>query len=139
MPDYAKPLPYMHRETQSFWDGTKKHELWIQRCKDCQKFYFYPRSFCPHCLSDQTEWTRVSGRGKIYSFTVSNRPASPAFKEDTPYNIALVELEEGVRMMSNIVECKNEDLRIDMPVEVVFDDVTPEITLPKFRPRQTQA
>ena len=134
MPDYVKPLPYVHDETRPFWEGTKRHELQIQRCLDCEKFYFYPRSICPHCLSDNTEWVNVSGRGKIYSFTVSHRPASPAFEPDVPYNIAIVELDEGVRMMSNIVECQNEDLRIDMPVEVVFDDVTPEITLPKFRP-----
>jgi len=135
MPDYVKPLPYVHDETRPFWEGTKMHELKIQRCLNCERFYFYPRSICPHCLSDNTEWVKISGRGKIYSFTISHRPASPAFEKDVPYNIAIIELEEGVRMMSNIVECQNEDLRIDMPVEVVFDDVTPEITLPKFRLR----
>lgn len=134
MPDYKKPLPYIHDETKPFWDRTKKHELWIQHCKDCERFYFYPRSFCPHCLSYNVEWTRATGKGKIYSFTVAHRPASPEFQPDIPYNITLVELEEGVRLMSNIVECDNEDLQIDLPVEVVFDDVTPEITLPKFKP-----
>jgi len=137
MPDYGKPLPFVHEETRPFWEGAKRHELWLQRCQDCGKFRFYPRSICPHCFSYNTEWIKVSGRGKIYSFTVSHKPASPAFKQDVPYNIAIVELEEGVRMMSNIVECRNEDLGIDMPVEVVFDDVTPEITLPKFRPRRS--
>ena len=137
MADYEKPLPYVHDETKSFWEGTKRHELLIQRCQDCNNFYFYPRSFCPHCLSYNVEWTKVSGKGKIYSFTVSHRPAGPAFQKDLPYNIALVELDEGVRMMTNIVECKNEDLLVDMPVEVVFDEVTPEVTLPKFRPSKT--
>ena len=134
MTDYIKPLPYVHEETRPFWEGTKRHELWLQRCRDCGNFYFYPRSICPHCFSSNTEWIRASGQGKIYSFTVSYKVGSRAFEHDAPYNIAIVELEEGVRMMTNIVECRPEELRIDMPVEVVFDDVTPQITLPKFRP-----
>jgi len=134
MPEYSKPLPYVHEETKTFWEGTKKHELRIQRCQDCNRFYFYPRSHCPHCLSDNVAWEKVSGRGKLYSFTVAHRPGGPAFQADVPYNIAIVELDEGVRMMSNIVECNNEDLKVDMPVEAVFDDVTPEITLLRFRP-----
>ncbi len=137
MPDYNKPLPYVHEENRSFWEGTKRHELCLQKCQDCGKFYFYPRSICPHCFSYNTEWTQVSGRGKIYSFTVAYRTGVPAFRQDVPYSIAIIELEEGVRLMSNIVECRNEDLSIDMPVEVVFDDVTPEITLLKFRPRRS--
>ena len=137
MQDYNKPLPYVHEETRPFWEGAKRHELWLQKCRDCGEFRFYPRSICPHCFSYDAEWTKVSGKGKLYSFTVSHRPASPQFQEDVPYNVAIIELEEGVRMMSNIVECQNEDLNIDMPVEVVFDDVTPEITLPKFRPARS--
>ena len=137
MPDYNKPLPYVDEESRSFWEGAKRHELCLQKCQDCGKFHFYPRSICPHCFSYNTEWTRVSGRGKVYSFTVAHKTGLPAFQQDVPYNIAIIELEEGVRMMSNIVECRNEDLSIDMPVEVVFDDVTPEITLPKFRPRRS--
>ena len=133
MADYDKPLPYIHDETKPFWESAKKHELQIQKCNDCQRYYFYPRSLCPHCLSENTEWVKVSGRGKIYSFTVSHRPAMPSFAPNVPYNIAIIELDEGVRMMSNITGCVNEDLRIDTPVEVVFDDVTPEITLPRFR------
>jgi uncharacterized protein len=137
MKDYNKPLPYVHEETRPFWEGAKRHELWLQKCRDCGEFRFYPRSICPHCLSYDAEWTKVSGKGKLYSFTVSHRPASPQFQEDVPYNVAIIELEAGVRMMSNIIECQNEDLNIDMPVEAVFDDVTPEITLPKFRPARS--
>ncbi|MDD5095680.1 MAG: Zn-ribbon domain-containing OB-fold protein [Dehalococcoidia bacterium] len=134
MVDYKKPLPAIHEETRPFWEKAKKHELWLQKCRDCGKFRFYPRSICPNCFSYNTEWSRVSGRGKIYSFTVSNRPPLQAFQKDVPYCLALVDLEEGVRMMTNIVECQWEDLKIDMPVEVVFEDVTPLISLPKFRP-----
>ncbi|MEE8414082.1 MAG: Zn-ribbon domain-containing OB-fold protein [Dehalococcoidales bacterium] len=131
---YNKPLPYVHEETRPFWEGTKRHEVLIQRCKDCGKFRFYPRSTCIYCLSDNTEWVKVSGKAKVYSFTIAYRPARPAFADDAPYNVAIIELEEGIRMISNIVDCANEDIKVDMPVEVVFDDVTPEITLLKFKP-----
>lgn len=134
MASYEKPLPYIHEETKLFWEGTKKHELWLQKCRDCGQFRYYPRAFCPHCFSGNAQWVKASGRGTVYSFTVSYRPATPAFKNDVPYNIAIVELVEGVRMMSNIVSCRNEDLKIGMPVEVVFEDVSPQVTLPKFKP-----
>ena len=134
MPDYLKPLPNVRPESLVFWEGAKRHELLIQKCLDCGSYRFYPRSICPYCLSYEAEWVKVNGRGKIYSFTVSHHYPSPEFKEDVPYNIAIVELDEGVRLMSNIVECHNENLKIGMPVEVVFEDVTPEITIPKFKP-----
>jgi uncharacterized protein len=133
MPGYQKPLPAIHPETQPFWEGLRRHEILIPRCQKCDKFFFYPRSICPYCLSDEIEWVKVSGRGKIYSFTVSYRPGHPAFVPDIPYNIAVIELEEGVRMMTNIVGNGNEDLRVDLPVEAVFDDVIPQITLLKFK------
>jgi len=134
MQQYDKPLPFVHEETRPFWEGTKKHKLVIQRCKDCGEFRFYPRTACIYCLSENTEWVEVSGKAKVYSFTIAHRPARPAFANDVPYNIAVIELEEGVRMTSNIVECENDDIKVDMPVEVVFDDVTDEITLPRFKP-----
>ena len=138
MLEYHKPLPYIHEQTQTFWEGTKKHELRIPKCEECNRFFFYPRSICPYCFSDEIKWVKVSGRGKIYSFTISHRAPSPAFKGDIPFNIAIIELDEGIRMLSNIIECSNDDLAINMPVEVVFDDVTAEITLPKFRLRLTE-
>ena len=131
--DYEKPLPYIHGETKEYWDGAKKHELLIRRCRSCSRYHFYPRDFCPSCFSFDVEWAKSSGRGTVYSFTICHRPA-PGFENDVPYNVALIELEEGVRMMSTVVECPLDDLRIGMPLEAVFDDVTPEVTLPKFRP-----
>lgn len=133
MTDYGKPLPNINLESAPFWDGTRRHELLIQKCRGCGRFRFYPRSICPDCLSYEADWLKVSGRGRIYSFTISHRYLSPGFKADVPYNIAIVELEEGVRLMSNIVGCRNEDLRVGLPVEVVFEDVTSEITIPKFK------
>ena len=129
-----KPLPFVYPENKPFFDGLKKHEMHIQRCKDCHDFYFYPRTQCPYCLSENTEWVKVSGKGKVYSFTICVRPGNPAFAADTPYNVSIIELDEGVRMMSQVVECKNEDIKCDMPVEVVYKDVTPEISMPYFRP-----
>ena len=134
MTDYKKPLPFVYDETRPFWDGLKKHELLIQKCPDCGAYQFYPRSACIKCMSENIEWVKASGKGKVYSYTIAHRPARPAFTEDVPYNIAIIELEEGVRMTSNLVEIGNDDIRVDMPVEIVYDDVTPEITLPKFKP-----
>jgi len=89
---------------------------------------------CPVDLSSDTEWVRASGRGTIYTFTVTHQNQSPGFREELPYVLAIVELEEGVRLMTNVVGCTPDAVRIGMPVEVVYDDVTPEVTLAKFRP-----
>ena len=134
MTDYAKPLPFIHDETRTYWEKLKAHQLWLPKCEDCNRLIFYPRSFCPHCFSENTRWVQLSGRGTVYSFTISHRAGDKSFAEDTPYNIVLVDLDEGVRLMSNLVECRDEDIRIGMEVEIAFDDVTPEVTLPKFRP-----
>ncbi len=133
MTDYKKPLPYIHAETKPYWDGAKRRELLIRKCRACGRHYFYPRDFCPSCFSFDVEWVRVSGRGTIYSFTICHRGAQD-FEADAPYNLVIVDLEEGVRMMSTVVGYPNEDLKIGMPVEVMFDEVTPEVTLPKFKP-----
>ena len=134
MAGYSKRLPNTNPESLPFWEAAIKHQLLIQKCRECGSYRFYPRSICPHCLSYEVDWVESSGRGQIYSFTVSYRARSAEFRADVPYNLAIVELEEGVRLMSNIVECKNTDLKIGMPVEVVFEDVTLEITIPRFKP-----
>lgn len=132
--EYAKPLPRPTAVSQEFWAAARRHELRLQRCRSCGAHIFYPRAFCPACLSDSLEWTSVSGRGKVYSFTVVRRAMHPAFRPDVPYVLAIVELEEGPRLTTNIVGCDPSDVRVDMPVDVVFDDVTPEVTLVKFQP-----
>jgi hypothetical protein len=107
----------------------------VQRCNACGRFVFFPRALCPNCFSDRLEWTPVSGRGVVHAFTIPHRHPSPAFQPDLPYVVAIVELEEGVRLMTNLVGVAPDPTKIavDMPVEVVYDDVTDEITLPKFR------
>jgi hypothetical protein len=88
---------------------------------------------CPNCGSWNAEWARLSGKGKVYTYVVAHQPFHPAFASDAPYAVAIVELEEGVRLMSNIVDCEPDDMYIGMPVEVVYDDVTEEVTLPRFK------
>jgi len=134
MANYTKPLPVPNLDSQPFWEGCKRHELLIPRCRRCGNYHFYPRFFCPKCVSNNLEWVKVGGRGKVYTFTIIERAGMAAFEEEVPYILALVQLEEGVLMMSNIVGCQLDKIEIGMDVQVVFDDVTDEITLPKFKP-----
>ena len=135
---YRKPIPIPTPESDFFWAKIGEHQLWIQRCIDCFKPFFYPRIVCPNCLSDNIDWFEVSGRGFLYSYMINHRPP-PGFEEDAPYAIAIVQLEEGPRMMSNIVGIENtpENLILDMPLKVVFEDVTSDITIPKWCPDNT--
>jgi len=129
------PLPVIHPlATKEYWDSCKRHELRIERCSNCGTYRFPPRAACHKCGSLKAEWTKVTGRGKVHSYCVAVEPVHPALKDKPPYSIALVDLEEGARMMTNIVDCDPYDVKIDMPVEVVFEDLTDEISLPKFRP-----
>ena len=132
---YTGPIPKPTPESAPYWEAAKRGVLRIQRCNDCGQHYFYPRPLCPHCLSRAVEWVEVSGRGKLHTFVVNHR-APRGFPATGPYVIGIVELEEGARMMSNIVgvEPDPKSLRCDMAVEVVFEAITDEITLPKFRP-----
>jgi len=131
---YQKYLPRIDEESRGYWEALARHELYIQRCRDCGAKRFYPRAHCPVCLSAATEWVRASGRGTVYSFTVTYQNQAPGYRDTLPYVLAVVELAEGVRLMTNVVDCAPEAVRIGMPVEVLFEDVTPEVTLPKFRP-----
>ena len=129
-----KPLPRIDEESRGYWEALARHELYFQRCRECGTKRFYPRALCPRCLSSATEWVRASGWGTVYSFTVTHQNQAPGFREELPYVLAIVELDEGVRMMTNVVGCAPDAVRIGMPVQVVFEDVTAEITLAKFRP-----
>jgi len=134
MTEYAKPIPFPDNVTGTFWEATKNNKLLIQRCGDCGAHQFFPQSYCRNCLGENVDWIEASGKGKVYTFTIVNRPPTVRFQEDVPYVVALIELEEGVRMMSNVVGIDPDDVRVDMPVEVVFDEITSTISLPKFRP-----
>lgn len=136
MPEYRKPVPVPDHVTGKFWEGAKQHKLLIQRCPDCEARQFFPQQCCRRCLSDDLEWLEAKGTGKIYSYTMIYRSPNSVFEKEVPYIGALVELDDGVRIMSNIVEIEPKDVRVDMPVEVVFDDISATISLPKFRPNE---
>jgi uncharacterized OB-fold protein len=127
----ARPAPTP--ETQHFWDGTRSGELRLQRCNACQKVYFPPRPFCPTCAARDVAVFAASGKGRLYSYVIHHRPV-PGFIP--PYAIAVVELDEGPRLMTNIVDCPQtpEALQLDMPVEITFEKLDDDITLPLFRP-----
>lgn len=130
------PRPIPEYDAQEFWEGCNRGELVMQCCKECRRFRWLPRPMCPHCNSLEREWVRVSGRGKVYTWTVVTHPVHPAAVDRAPYNVVQVQLEEqpDLLMVSNLVGVRNEDIRFDMPVEVVFEDLEPGVKLPKFQP-----
>ena len=134
--EYSKPLPNPTNVELSkpFWEATKRHELSLPHCNTCSANFFYPRERCPECLSDDLGWAQASGKGHVYSFTIIEQAVNPEFRGDLPYIYSIIELDEGPRMIANVVECGLEDVKIDMPVEAVFDDVTSDVTLVKFKP-----
>lgn len=132
--DYLKPLPQPTELSRPFWEGTKHGQLLIQRCDGCGHYWWTPQAACPVCLAENWRWTEVSGRGIVYSFTIVYRPPDPiAFAEDVPYVVAVVRLEEGPHMLTNVVGCLPKQVYVDMPVVVSFERVSAEITLYKFR------
>jgi uncharacterized OB-fold protein len=131
--DMTKPMPEVQPWSEKFWEGTKNGKLLIQTCGSCKSKIFYPRKYCPECWSKELDWTEASGKGTVYTFTTAYSMVEPRFMDELPYTIAYVDLKEGVRLMTRIVECKPEDIKIGMEVEVVF---TPrgEFFFPFFRP-----
>jgi uncharacterized OB-fold protein len=133
-PEYTKPLPAIDEDNKLFWDYCKQHELRMQKCAQCEKLFYPPSAMCPHCQHMKFEWVKLSGKGKVFSYIIVRRAAHPGFAKEAPYVVAIIETAEGQRLTSNVIGCKPEDVRIEMPVEVVFEDVTKEVTLPKFKP-----
>ena len=133
MAEPGRALPQPTPETQFFWDGTKANKLLLQKCSECSKVYFPPRPFCPACASREVSVLEASGKGVLWSYVIHHRPV-PGFTP--PYAIAVVKLAEGPTMMTNIVDCPQtpEALVLDMPLEVAFEQLDEEITLPLFRP-----
>ena len=133
---YSKPIPAPQGESDFYWQKAKQHELWLRKCDDCGGAYFYPRDISPCCFSKNTSWMQASGKATLFTYGIVHRAPHPGFASDAPYVVAVVELEEGPAMPTNIVmdEPTPEKLQIGMPLEVVFDDITDEIALPKFKP-----
>ena len=128
------PVPEVNPETAPFWAATARGELLVRQCEDCDSLIWYPRSVCPECGSLRTRWQPVSGRGQIYSYTVNYR-GEGAYRDGGPYVLAYVELDEGPRLMTNIVEAEAGALAVGLPVEVTFHDTGEGSALPRFRPR----
>ena len=135
MPDTAKkPAPRPSPESLPYWSAAREHRLEIQRCDACGQFWFPPSQSCPHCLASNFTWTPVSGRGKVFSFVTYHRVYHPAFAKEVPYVVALVELEEGPRLLTSIVGVPPEQVACDMSVQVTFDDYDEGVAVPKFTP-----
>jgi uncharacterized protein len=131
---YKLPLPRAVGKAADFYRFCHQHELRFQRCTQCHTWRHIPRDMCARCGSFEWEWARSSGRGKLFSWTTAEQPMMPQFADRVPYSPVIVELEEGVRMVTWLTGVKPDELRLGMPVEVAFEDVTPDVTLPKFRP-----
>jgi uncharacterized OB-fold protein len=134
--EYMKPLPKLNADTKPFWDGCRNHELRFQKCAECGHIRWPPSILCPLCYSKEVEWIRASGKGTVFSFVVYHKAYHSAFDADLPYVVAIVELEEGPHFLTNIVGCDPGMVRCDMPVDVSWEDITEEFSLPKFRPAE---
>ena len=132
MSEYLKPLPEIQAHSQAFWDGTRQRKLLVQHCNNCQSNIFYPRRDCPECWSQDLGWIESSGRARIFSFSITYEGVEKIFAEDLPIILAWVDLPEGIRMQTNLIDCDPDEIEIGMEVEVAFRDVTDEITLPYF-------
>jgi uncharacterized OB-fold protein len=129
-----KPVPRPAPESKPYWEAAKQHRLELPRCNACGKFWFPPSASCPHCLAADFAFEPVSGRGKVFSFVTFHRVYHPAFEQEVPYVVALVELEEGPRLLTNIVGVSPDKVSCEMPVKVIFDDVAEGVAVPKFMP-----
>ena len=134
MSDYVKPLPPITNLNRPYWDGLRSGVLRMQQCSVCGRIWYPPAPVCPYCWSDEHEWTALSGRGTVSSWVVFHQPYLRGYDDDVPYNVAEVTLEEGPRLLTNLVNIANDDIEMGLSVEIVFDTVTDEVTLAKFAP-----
>ena len=129
----GQPLPLPTRDNRPFWDAARRGELVFQRCTACRQFRHYPRPTCPGCLAREHTWERSTGRGTVWTWTIVRGPTLPAFEPKLPYNVVDVLMDEGVHLVSEVLDCRPEEIRAGMPVEAVFVPASAEITLVKFR------
>ncbi len=132
--NFDKPLPTPTPTSAPFWDGLKEGVIKLQKCNDCGAWIFYPRSRCSSCLSDSLEWREVSGNGTLYTFTIARQPTSPHFSSEVPQQLAVVELEEGVRLTTTLVNVREADIKIGMRLRPYFEPVTDDVTLLRYQP-----
>ncbi|MEE8421814.1 MAG: Zn-ribbon domain-containing OB-fold protein [Dehalococcoidia bacterium] len=140
MADYTKPLPRIDEQTdpdsRAFWEAAGEHRLVMQRCSQCGHIRWPIGPVCTQCLAEQFEWQTLSGRGELHSWVNFYQPFHPEWAKEAPYNVSLVKLEEGPIFLSNVVECDDSELAVGAALELVWEDATDEISIPKFRPLQ---
>ena len=128
-----KPLPEMQGNSKEFYEWCRRGDLRFQRCSDCQAWRHVPREMCAKCGSDEWKWVKSSGKGTVFTWTVAARAMHPAFVDAGPYAPVIIEMDEGVRLVSELIDCEPADLEVGMRIEVAFAKVSDEVTLPKFR------
>jgi uncharacterized protein len=133
---YDKPLPKVNADTKFYWEGCARHELRFQRCTSCGHVVWPPSLICPECLSGDMEGIISKGCGTVYTYAVYHVAYHPGFVNDIPYVVAIVELDEGPHLLTNIVGCAPAEVTCGLEVDVAWDDVTPEVSLPRFRPHR---
>ena len=131
----ARPIPEVSPALAPYFAAAHAGRLVVQRCTGCGALRFPPRELCSACLATEAAWQEVSGRGEIFSYYVMHQIYHPGFAAEVPYAVVVVKLEEGPKLTSNVVDCPLDEIAIGMPVEVVFEELSPEVTLPKFRRR----
>lgn len=134
MAEWNRPLPTISGETRPYWEACRRGQLLIQRCYGCEAYQFYPRAICSNCWSGDVRWIGSSGKGTVWTFTITRQNRTSGFAEEVPYVLALVELEEGIKMFTNVVECDPGDVTVGMPVEVTFVRATDQVSVPYFKP-----
>ncbi len=132
--DMAKPLPVPTDWSRPFWEGAREHMLLLKKCSKCGNIDHPPYLFCTECMAEEHEWIEASGKGTLYAYAVNTFGVPFPFWDDMPYVVAIIELDEGPRMLSNLIECEQGKIKNGMRLEVVFDDVSPDVTLPKWKP-----
>lgn len=138
MPEVNKPVPTISPSMAPFYEAANQGRLLVQKCDDCGLLHFPAHELCSNCLSTRASWVTVSGRGEVYSFNVMHQVYHPAFAAEVPYAVVVVKLEEGPKVVSNLVGLKPHEIKCGMRVEVVFEKLNDQVTLPKFRPRASQ-
>lgn len=136
---YEKPLPKINADNRTFWEECRNHVLKVQKCLDCGKLRWPPAFVCPHCLEQKSQWVKMSGKGKIFTFAVYHTAFHPGFKKEVPYVVAVVELAEGPRMMSNIIGCDPDEIFCGMPVKITWTDADKQFSIPLFCPDKKPA
>ena len=131
---YDKPRPNEGLVSEPYWEAAREHRLMAQKCQQCGGLWAPPTAVCETCLSGDLEWIELSGKGRVWSYIIMHQLYYPAFADDIPYNVAVIRSDEGPKFVTNLVGIRNEDIRVDMPVEVVFEDADEDLTLPKWRP-----